>query len=202
MAELTTGTYSVALTAVRPPSSSRFWAIPIIGILVKTIILIPHFIILYVLGIVVNVAQLVIWVPVLFMGGYPDWAYSLVAGYLRWAARVAIYFLGVSDTYPPFSMDAPGDVFIAKPASSNQAFAIPIFGLLARLILLIPHFVVLFGIFYAIYICQLVIWIPVLFAGRYPGWAFALSAGLVQWYVRVYAYVYGLTDTYPPFPLI
>jgi hypothetical protein len=41
----------------------------------------------------------------------------------------------------------------------------------------------------------------VLFTGQYPGWGFSLTAGTLRWTMRVYAYVYGLTDQYPPFSL-
>ena len=125
MADLATTPYPIVLTASRPPSSSRFWAIPIIGAFVKGIILIPHLIILYVLGIVLGISHLVIWIPVLFTGHYPEWAYGLNAGYLRWVTRLAQYFYGLTDFYPAFSMDAPDDVHIDRPTSSSRFFAIP-----------------------------------------------------------------------------
>src|SRR5258708_24794259 len=87
----------------RPESSSRFWAIPIIGIFVKYIILIPHFIVLYVLGIVVGICQLVIWIPALFTREYPQGAFQLVSGYTLFTIRVYAYLLRLIDAYPPFS---------------------------------------------------------------------------------------------------
>ena len=41
----------------------------------------------------------------------------------------------------------------------------------------------------------------VLFAASYPNWAFTLVAGTTLWGVRVYAYLLGLTDRYPPFAM-
>jgi uncharacterized protein DUF4389 len=199
VAELTTGAYPVALTTVRPPSSSRFWAIPIIGILVKGIMLIPHFIILYVLGIVLGITQLVIWIWVLFGGRYPDWAFGLNAGYVRWITRVYVYGYGLSDAYPAFSMDAPGDIFIARPESSSRLWAIPFIGIVVKYIILIPHFIVLYALSIAVSACQLVIWVWVLFGGVYPSWAYTLVGGTVLWLARVYSFGLGLTDSYPPF---
>src|SRR5690348_16825521 len=63
----TTG-YPIVLGTGRPVSVNRFWAIPIVGALVKVIILIPHFIVLYVLGIVSGLAHLIIWIWVLLNG--------------------------------------------------------------------------------------------------------------------------------------
>ena len=67
-------------------------------------LLIPHFIILRILQIVVFALQLVLWIPVLSGGSYPEWGYRLVGGYIRWSTRVACYLLGLTDTYPPFRM--------------------------------------------------------------------------------------------------
>src|SRR2546421_328295 len=97
------GSYPIVLSTGKPVAVGRFWAIPIVGILVKAIILIPHFIVLYVLGIVVGICQLVIWIPVLFAGEYPAWAYQLVSGYTLWTIRVYAYLLGLTDAYPPFA---------------------------------------------------------------------------------------------------
>src|SRR5688572_10096557 len=128
LATATTPSYPIALTAGPPETSSRFFAILAIGYIVKLIILIPHALILYVLNIVMSLSQLVIWIPVLFGGRYPDWAYALNAGTIRWYTRYAWYFLGLSDKYPEFSMDAPNDLFIEQPATSNRWWAFPLLG--------------------------------------------------------------------------
>jgi hypothetical protein len=75
----------------------------VVGAFVKFIILIPHLIVLYVLGIVVGLCMLVIWIPVLFAGQYPQWAFRLVAGTTLWTMRVYAYLAGLTDSYPPFS---------------------------------------------------------------------------------------------------
>jgi hypothetical protein len=199
VSELPTGAYPIVYGATRSLSSNRFWAIPIIGVLVKLIILIPHLIILYVLGVVVGITQLVIWIWVLFGGRYPDWAFGLNAGYVRWIMRVQAYIYGLTDAYPAFSMNAPGDIQIERPESSSRFWAIPIIGILVKYIILIPHLIVLYALSIAVSACQLVIWIWVLFGGVYPGWAFTLVAGTLTWTARVYGYGLGLTDRYPPF---
>src|SRR5260370_33369316 len=101
------GGYPIVLSKGRPLAVNRFWAIPIVGIVAKAIILIPHFIVLYVLGIVVGLAHLVIWVFVLFTGQYPQWAFKLNSGVLRWTVRLFLYLHGLSDDYPPFSITDP-----------------------------------------------------------------------------------------------
>ena len=199
MADMLTASYPIVLATERPLTTGRFWAIPIIGFLVKVLILIPHWIALYVLFIVMGLAHCVIWIPVLFTGRCPDWGFDLTAGVLRWTMRTTLYLYGITDKYPAFGMDAPGDVRIGRPMSSSRFFAIPFVGAFVKYILLIPHFVVLYVLGILVAACQLVIWIPVLFTGEYPTWAFQLVAGTTLWATRVYAYVLGLTDRYPPF---
>jgi hypothetical protein len=199
MSELVAGAYPLQLNAARPLSSSRFWAIPLIGIAVKGIILIPHFVVLWLIGIVVGVSHLVIWIPVLFTGTYPDWGWGLNAGYLHWWMRVTLYLYGVTDSYPPFSMSPGTGVTIQRPPSSSRFFAIPIVGVVVKYVILIPHFIVLYVLGLVVAACQLAIWIPVLFTGAYPEWAFGMVSGTQLWTIRVYAYLLGLTDRYPPF---
>jgi hypothetical protein len=191
--------YPVRMTLSPPDGSTRFWAVPLIGFLVKGLVLIPHLIILYVVGLVVGLAELFIWIPVLFTARYPDWAYTLVAGYLRWLTRIMLYFYGLTDAYPAFSFDVPNDMFIERPGECSRFFAIFIIGGLVRYILLIPQYVILYALTIAVGACQLVIWAWVLFGGQYPSWAFTLVGGTVTWTTRVYAYFFGLTDRYPPF---
>jgi hypothetical protein len=199
MTEMATTAYPVALTLSPPPTSTRFWAVPLIGFLIKGLILIPHLMVIYILGLALGIAELFIWIPVLFTGRYPDWAYALVAGYLRWTTRIALYFYGLTDAYPAFSFDSPGDMFIERPESSSRFFAILIIGGIVRYVLLIPHFIIVYGLSIAAGACQQAIWIPVLFGGQYPSWAFTLVGGTITWGTRVYAYFFGLTDRYPPF---
>jgi hypothetical protein len=199
MADVLPASYPIVLATERPLTSNRFWAIPIIGFPIKALILIPHFIVLYELLLVMGLAHCFIWIPVLFTGRYPDWGFGLTAGVLRWTMRLVLYLYGITDNYPAFSMDAPGDVQIERPQSSSRFWAIPIVGAFVKYIILIPHFVVLYVLSIVVGVCQLVIWIPVLFTGEYPSWAFQLVAGTYLWSTRVYAYFLGLTDRYPPF---
>ena len=83
----------------------RFWGIPILGIAIRAVILIPHFIVLYLLGIVAAILILFAWVPVLIYGRQADLVYRVVGGYVRWAVRVYAYLLLLSGPYPPFRLD-------------------------------------------------------------------------------------------------
>ncbi len=74
-------------------------------IFVKWLLVIPHLIVLYVLGMVVSVTTFVAWFAILFTGRYPKGLFDLAVGYLRWNARMGAYAMLLRDEYPPFRME-------------------------------------------------------------------------------------------------
>lgn len=71
--------------------------------LVKWLLAIPHYIVLFFLGVAVVGAVVIAWFAVLFNGRYPRGAFDFVEGVLRLGLRVQAYaFLLVTDRYPPF----------------------------------------------------------------------------------------------------
>jgi hypothetical protein len=85
-------------------SMSRLWGIPLLGFIARYIALIPHLIVLCLLFFVGFLAEIVLWIPILVTGKYPNWAMSLYSGLLRYMARVQAYFLLLPVPYPPFSL--------------------------------------------------------------------------------------------------
>ena len=83
--------------------------------------------------------------------------------------------------------------------SINRWWGIPLFGLLAGVLLAIPHLVVLSIIMIVGVLGVFVLWIPILISGRYPEWAATLYSGLLRYQVRVGAYIMLLPVPYPPF---
>jgi hypothetical protein len=83
---------------------NRLWGIPILGWAVRFVLLIPHFIALWLIGIVVSILIWFVWVPVLILGRQADLIYTIVGGYTRWGFRVAAYLFLMVDRYPPFSL--------------------------------------------------------------------------------------------------
>jgi len=96
--------YPVQVEFIIPTGNSRFFAIPLLGYIARGVLLVPHVIVLVLLGFLVSLLQLVLWIPVLFAGRYPKWGYSIVGGYLRWSTRVFAYTFGLTDRYPPFRL--------------------------------------------------------------------------------------------------
>ena len=73
--------------------------------LVKWFLAIPHYVVLFFLGIGVLVAWIVAWFAILFTGRYPRGLFDYMVGVSRWGLRVQAYaFLLTTDKYPPFSL--------------------------------------------------------------------------------------------------
>ncbi len=73
--------------------------------LVKWFLAIPHYIVLFFLGIGAFFAVVIAWFAILFTGRYPKGLFDYVVGVGRWGLRVNAYaFLLVTDRYPPFTL--------------------------------------------------------------------------------------------------
>ena len=73
--------------------------------LVKWLLAIPPYIVLFFLGIGAVFAVILAWVAILVTGQYPQSLFDFVVGVSRWSLRVTAYaFLLVTDQYPPFSL--------------------------------------------------------------------------------------------------
>ena len=73
--------------------------------LVKWLLAIPHYVVLFFLAIGAVVAVIVAWFAILFTGTYPRGLFDFVVGVLRWGNRVNGYaFALVTDVYPPFRL--------------------------------------------------------------------------------------------------
>ncbi len=75
--------------------------------LVKWLLAIPHYIVLFFLYIGVFFAVIGAWFAILFTGRYPRGIFKFVEGTVRWHNRVVGYaFALVTDDYPPFRLSA------------------------------------------------------------------------------------------------
>jgi hypothetical protein len=149
------------------------------------------------LGAVAFFLAIVSWFTILIGGTHILGIRQFTAFYLRWRVRALAYFVLLVDPYPPFG-DAPypAALEIVDPTGSRDRLTVAL-----RLLLAIPHFIVLFFIFLGWGIATIVAWFVILFTGSYPEALHHFSVGALRWMLRVETYVLLMVDEYPPFSL-
>jgi hypothetical protein len=65
---------------------------------------IPHYIVLFALGIAALVVYIIAWFAILFTKRFPRGLFDFIVGYRRWEYRVNAYTGLLRDEYPPFSL--------------------------------------------------------------------------------------------------
>ena len=149
------------------------------------------------LGLVACLAAVIAWFSIVITGQHPDGLWKMGAFYLRWRVRAMSYLMLLRDEYPPFGDDAyPAELTLARPDGSRDRLTV-----FFRLLLAIPHMILLFLLGVAWAFTTTVAWVIILFTGRYPETLYGFAIGVLAWDVRVESYVLLLTDEYPPFTL-
>ncbi len=188
----TTSEYPVRFDCSYPEGGNRFL------ILARWLLAIPHLVITSILMDLVALFAFFAFFTILFTRRYPEGMFRLAVGFQRWYYNTLAYVL-FHDRYPPFSVDegeyAPLSFDVERPEQFNRWLP------LVKWLLAIPHYVVVTVLsFFALFV-YLYVWVAVLVTGRYPRGAFDFLVGVGRWTARMNAYVYLLTDEYPPFSL-
>ena len=149
------------------------------------------------LGAVAAFLAIISWFTIVFAGTHITGIRQFCSFYLRWKTRASAYLMLLEDAYPPFG-DAPypTSVEVVDPIGPRERLTV-----FFRLILAIPHFIVLFFIFIAWCFTTVLAWFVILFTGSYPAGMYNFAVGALRWVVRVQAYLLLLVDEYPPFSL-
>ena len=189
--------------------------------LVKWLLAIPHFIVLFFLFVAFAVVSVVAFFAILFTGCYPRGLFDFNVGVLRWSWRVGFYSYSAlgTDQYPPFTLkdipDYPAHLEVEYPESLSRGLVLVKWWLLA-----LPHYLVV-AVFAGggwaawsgvgndwmlssgglVGLLVLFAGVVLLFTGRYPKSLYDFVLGMNRWVFRVAAYASLMTDAYPPFRL-
>jgi hypothetical protein len=199
MTAATAGAYPASFTLDAPERVANWRP------LVQWILVIPHAVVLYALNIVAQVAAVVSWFAIVITGKDIEGLQGVRIMELRYMVRTYAYAGFLVEEYPPFTFGTtgadPGDAPRVRadfvPALEGRNRLTTFF----RLLLAIPHFVVVSLVGMAAVVCVLIAFFAVLFTGRWPAGIRAFVVGALRWNLRVQAYLMLLTDEYPPFSL-
>ena len=196
--------FPVNVSYDRNASINRVWGIPLIGGFVRWLLLIPHFLVLILVGTVAAIMLIFTWIPVLILGRFPGWGYRWIGGLMGWSVRLQAYLYFLTPKYPPFSLSGeehPVNVRFDEGVRINRLWGIPIIGWMVRAIVLIPHFIVLWLLAILVGFLIIFTWVPVLILGRQADLMYTIVGGFTRWWFRVLAYLFLMVDRYPPFSL-
>ena len=172
--------------------------------LVQWLLLIPHHVVLSVLGVVSGIVVLISWIVVVLTGKLPAGLAGFQAMYLRYSAVVWAYAYFLTDQYPPFDFDTstadPGRTQTSvsfSPALEGRNRLTALF----RIITVIPAYIFNLIIVVIATVCIILGFFAVLFTGRWPDGLrrFVVGSHLVS--LRYFTYGLLLTDEYPPFSI-
>jgi hypothetical protein len=163
---------------------------------------IPHYFLLFFVGIAAAFISFIAWWAILFTGKYPQGMFNFMLNFYRWYLRVMAYMTYMTDKYPPFKGKEveghPLHYTIDYPQKLSRGILILrlFFG---WLYCGIPHYFLLLFIGIAVGVVQFIAWWAILFTGKYPQGMFNFVQNYCRWMLRVMAYMGYMTDKYPPF---
>jgi Domain of unknown function (DUF4389) len=139
------------------------------------------------------------WFAIVFTGRYPEGLYQFVSRFVRYLARFGAYAALMTDAYPAFSGEDDGAypvrVEFAGPLAQYNRAKTFFRGLLA-----IPMYILRYVAQIAINLTGFCSWFMIVFTGKQSRGLFDLQAMAQSFAVRSDAYLYLLTEAYPPLP--
>ncbi|MGQ9573507.1 MAG: DUF4389 domain-containing protein [Dehalococcoidia bacterium] len=184
--------YPVTFDVEYPERLSRW------KIFVKWLLIFPHILVLYLLGLVQGLITFAAWFIILITAQYPKGLFDFVVGVMRWQANVNAYVMLLRDDYPPFSMEDGRYAVTFRVEHPERLSRLLIF---VKWLFIIPHLIVLCLVGLAYMVTLVIAWFAILFTGRYPRGLFSFAVGVFRWSMRINVYYYLLRDEYPPFSL-
>ncbi len=184
---MSTDTRPVLELRVNPPENQRRWTV-----FFRSLLAIPHFIVLGVVSYAALVAGVIGWFALLFTGRNP--LHRFTVGYLRWHARAYAYAWLLTDCYPPFSVEAdetyPIDLTLEVGALSRLS-------VLFRIILAIPAYLVVACLMAGASVFGFVGWLITMFRGSLPTPLHDAFRATLRFALRTEAYVLLVQHRFP-----
>jgi hypothetical protein len=164
----------------------------------RLLLVIPVAIWLYILGIVAYVAIVIAWFAIVITGRYPRGLYDFVAGVTRMVARVTAYAALLTDAYPPFGL-GPDPSYPVRMGFDGPLERYSRLKTLFRVLLAIPIVILRYVINLLLEVGAFAAWVVIVITGKLPRGLFDLMVLANSYTARSDAYLFLLTETYPPF---
>lgn len=152
-----------------------------------------------VLSAAAGICAVISWFAIVFTGQHPRGLYDFELMILRWQVRASAYTALFRDEYPPFGDGDgtyPARVHVEYPEGPRDRVSVGF-----RIILAIPHIVIVAVLSVAWFVTTVIAWFAILFTGQYPQGLVQFGLNVMRWSVRLNAYMLLLRDEYPPFSL-
>ena len=163
----------------------------------RMILAIPIFIWVALYGIVAEIAVLIAWFAVVVTGRFPEGLYRFIAGFVEVEVQATAYAVLLSEPYPPFTPGANPDY----PVRMQFAGPLPSYSRLKaffRWLLAIPILIVRYVAQLLLEITAIAAWVVSVVLGRLPRGLFDPMVLANSYIARSDAYLFLLTETYPP----
>jgi hypothetical protein len=164
--------------------------------IVKGLLLIPHWFVLFFVFIAAFFAIVYAWFAVLITGKYPQGVHKFLVGTLRWTTRASAYALLMTDRYPPFSLDHDEEY----PARFDVTYTEEIarWRPLVHWLLAYPYTLVAGVLMFLAYVCTFLAFFAILFTKKFPQGLFDFNVVAFRWQNRGSAYSLFMAEKYPP----
>jgi hypothetical protein len=164
----------------------------------RWLLVIPNYIVFSILFLLFEIVTFIAFFSILFTKKYPKGMFDFSVNVLRWYMNLLAYLFWLRDEYPPFSWDAgkyPVTFEVDYPDSLGR------FAPLYKWMLVIPNYIVYSLVLIVAYFLLIVGWLAILFTGKLPRGIHDFLVGTFRWNARAGAYIFLLTDKYPPFSM-
>lgn len=193
--------------------------------IIKGIMVIPHYIVMFFLAIPLILVIPIAWISVVVTGVYPKALWDYVVGVQRWSFRLSSYSSTlITDKYPPFTLQDDPEYparYLPRYPEKGELSRLTVF---FRLILAIPvlflvglltinpntwgymqsprqEFGFLANIISIMGLLSLAAGLSILITGKYSDGIFKWLSAFQRFSARVSAYVLFLVEPYPPIRL-
>jgi hypothetical protein len=162
-------------------------------VLLRSVLVIPHYIVLSIWSLVVVPAVAVAWLALLIEGRLPSFLHRFLGAFLRYQGQVAAWFDVLSTRYPDPLHTGEHPFRIELPDRPRQPRLVTVF----RLPLALPALVLTSAFSVVLSLAAVAAWFVALAVGRTTAGLLELGTFCLRYQLETQAYVTLLTSTYP-----